>query len=122
MHTKKYPSSDEVWESILKYHNHSWYEDIYMRNKDRKDHIALFYRNSTYSYGEFFEMTEKYAKSLKALGVNKGDEFVACLQQTPDYPMLIAAASLVGAKINLINSSFDIDFIISSITINIVMS
>ena len=62
---KKYPSLDEVWESILKDHNHSWYEDIYLRNKDRKEHIALFYRNSTYSYGEFFEMAEKYAKSLK---------------------------------------------------------
>ena len=108
---KKYPSLDEVWESILKDHNHSWYEDIYLRNKDRKEHIALFYRNSTYSYGEFFEMAEKYAKSLKVLGVNKGDEFVACLQQTPDYPILIAAASIVGAKINLINSSFDIDYI-----------
>ncbi|MBE5897900.1 MAG: acyl-CoA synthetase [Lachnospiraceae bacterium] len=111
MLVKKYPTPEEVMESIRKYHNHSWYEDIYMRNKERKNHVALFFRNSTYTYGEFFETTEKYARSLKSLGISKGDEFVACLQQTPDYPLLIAAASLVGAKINLINSSFDIDYI-----------
>lgn len=111
MFMKKYPTPEEVMESIRKYHNHSWYEDIYMRNKERKNHVALFFRNSTYTYGEFFETTEKYARSLKSLGISKGDEFVACLQQTPDYPLLTAAASLVGAKINLINSSFDIDYI-----------
>lgn len=101
----------EVKESILKNHNHSWYEDIYMRNKDNKEKVSMFFRGTQITYGEFFEMVNSYAKALKQYGVNKGDEFVACLRCTPDYPVLVAAASLIGAKINLINSEFNLDYI-----------
>ena len=86
---------EEVADSILRNHNHSWYEDIYMRNKDRKDHPALLYRGTEITYGEFFYYVERYAKSLREYGISHGDEFVACLQQTPDYPILVAAASLI---------------------------
>ncbi len=101
----------EVMQSILKDHNHSWYEDIYMRNKDRKDAVAMLYRGSKYTYGDFFEMVIAYAKALKSYGIEKGTEFVACLEQTPDYPVLVAAASYIGAKINLVNANFDKEYL-----------
>lgn len=104
-------SRSEAMKSIIEEHNHSWYEDLYMRNKDNKEKVALFFRGTKITYGEFFGMVEAYAKSLKQNGVNKGNEFVACLRQTPDYPVLVAAASLIGAKINLIAADFDKDYL-----------
>ncbi|MBQ3028660.1 MAG: acyl--CoA ligase [Lachnospiraceae bacterium] len=108
-------SYKEVKESIIRNHNHSWYEDIYVRNKDNKEKTALFFRGTNVTYSEFFDMVEDYAKALKQYGVSKGDEFVACLRQTPDYPVLVAAASLIGAKINLIAADFDKDYVVQII-------
>ena len=109
-------SREEVMKSILKDHNHSWFEDVYMRNKDRSNCIALTYRGSKYTYGDFFNMVKAYTKALKSYGIEKGTEFVACLEQTPDYPVLVAAASYIGAKINLVNANFDSDYMASIIS------
>lgn len=100
-----------VEKNIIEQHNHSWYEDIYLRNKGNEEKTALLFWGTQITYRDFFNMVIKYAKALKQYGINKGDEFVACLKQTPDYPVLVAAASLIGAKINLISSSFNLDYI-----------
>lgn len=104
-------SKSYVENDILSKHNHSWYEDILLRNSDRRSKFAMLYRGRKFTYGDFFVMVERYARALKQKGVSKEDEFVVCLQQTPDYPALVAAASLIGAKINLINSAFDLTYI-----------
>lgn len=101
----------EVMDSILKDHNHSWYDDLYMRNKDNLESVALLFRGTKITYGEFFDIANDYARSLKQYGIKKGDEFVACLRQTPDYPILVAAASLIGAKIILVAADFHKDFL-----------
>lgn len=101
----------EVERDISKNHNHSWYDEIYLRNKNNLDKTAIFFRGTKISYREFFDMVDSYAKALKAKGINKGDEFVACLRLTPQYPALVAAASKVGAKINLISAEFNPDYI-----------
>ncbi len=103
---KKYVEKD-----VLENRNHSWYDEIYMRNKDNMDNIALFFRGSEFTYRQFFDMVTDYAKALKHYGVKKGDSFVACLKQTPDYPVLVAAASMIGATIKLIAVDFDKDYI-----------
>ena len=102
---------EEVKKDILENHNHSWFKEIYLRNKNNKENISMFFRGNKITYGEFFELVESYSKALKYYGVKKGDEFVACLRQTPDYPILVGAASLIGAKINLIAADFDKDYI-----------
>jgi len=104
-------SRSEVMESIMKDHNHSWYDDLCMRNKNNLDSVAMLFRGTKITYGEFFTMVNNYAKSLKQFGLRKGDEFVACLRQTPDYPVLVAAASLIGAKIILVAPDFHKDFL-----------
>ena len=71
----------------------------------------MSFRGTKITYEQFFKMVKIYAKALKQMGVGKGDEFVACLRQTPDYPVLVAAASLIGAKINLIAADFNQDYI-----------
>ncbi len=100
-----------MFEDIKNNHDHSWFEEIYLRNKDNLDKVALLYRGSKYTYGEFFEYVIKYAKALASYGIKKGDEFVVCLRQSPDYPILVAAASYIGAKINLIAPDFDKEYI-----------
>ena len=101
----------EVKQDIYKNHNHSWFTEIYIRNKNNGNKIAMIYRGTKITYNEFFDMVFKYAKALKHRGIKKGDEFVACLRTAPHYPALVAAASLIGAKINLINAEFDKDYI-----------
>lgn len=101
----------EVFESIEKEHNLSWFEDIYKRNKNNTESVALFFRGNKYTYNDFFKMVFDYANALKKYGIKKGDEFVACLKQTPDYPALVAAASLLGATCNLICADFDKGYI-----------
>lgn len=100
-----------VLNDIEKNHNHSWFKEIYIRNKNNKEKYAMFFRGNKITYGEFFELVKDYSKALKYYGIKKGDEFVACLRQTPDYPILVAAASLIGAKVNLIAADFDKDYI-----------
>ena len=104
-------SKEIMFEDIKENHDHSWFEEVFLRNKDNVDKVALLYRGSKYTYGEFFKYVFEYAKALKSYGINKGDEFVVCLRQSPDYPILVAAASYIGAKINLIAPDFDKDYI-----------
>lgn len=101
---------DIVEAEIYENHNHSWYEEVYDRNKNNGDKIALFFRGTKITYNQFFDMVNDYARALKEYGIKKGDEFVTCLRQTPDYPVLVAAASLIGAKINLVAADFDKDY------------
>ena len=115
---------DEVTRSILKEHNHSWYEDIRERNKNNLSKIAFFFRGNKISYGEYFDLVEgkendetsaSYAKGLKQFGINKGDEFIAVLRQTPDYPILTSAASYTGSVINLMPPDLNEDYMVDMI-------
>ena len=38
-------SRSEAMKSIIEEHNHSWYEDLYMRNKDNKEKTATNVKN-----------------------------------------------------------------------------
>lgn len=91
--------------------NHSWFEEIYERNKNRLDAIALSYRGNDITYGEMFENMRALAKSLKKYGIKKGDEIPICLGNTPELIYLMGAASILGAKVNIFGSKFDKDYI-----------
>lgn len=101
----------EVERDISKNHNHSWYEEVYERNKNNLDSIAMSCRGTKITYRELFEIVDQYSMALKANGVNKGDEFVACLRSDFHYPALVLAASKIGAVINLISAEFDNNYI-----------
>ena len=75
--------------------NHSWFEEIYERNKNRLDAIALSYRDNDITYGEMFENMRALAKSLKKYGIKKGDEIPICLGNTPELIYLMGAASIL---------------------------
>jgi len=105
----------EVSEELAQNHNTSWIEELYKRNKDRLDTVAIIYRGTKITYRQFFHNVEKYAKALAMNGVKHGSNFVAVLQNTPEYAYFLGAASALGARITIISSDFDQDYIKSFI-------
>ena len=101
----------EVLEELEQNHNHSWYEELYHRNKNNLNDIALFYRGTEVTYGEMLENMRKYAQSLKQLGVTKGTEIPICMSNTPELVYLLGAISMIGAKANIFSTEFDKDYI-----------
>lgn len=108
---KKLPSKNEVEKEIETNRNHSWIREIYTRHNQELNRVIIKYLGNDITYRIFFEESYKFAKSLKANGVKKGDEFVVCLDRTPEVAYLIGAASIIGAKIKLISNKFDSNFI-----------
>ena len=56
-------------------------------------------------------MSYRYAKALKSNGIEKGQEFVCCIENTPEFPYIMGAASAVGAVVNLISAEFNDDYL-----------
>lgn len=98
-------------EEFEREHNHSWYDELYLRNSNTLDDIALFYRGNTISYNAMFEKMRGLAGSLQACGVKKGTEIPVCLSNTPELVYVMGAASMLGAKINVFSASFPPDYI-----------
>ena len=92
-------------------HNHSWYKEIFERNKDNLDSCAIFYRGNHITYREMFENAQNYAKSLKSLGVSKNFEIPCCISNSPQLIYLLIAASMIGAKLNIFGYGFDGNYI-----------
>lgn len=104
-------------------HNYPWIKEIWERNKERLDSVAIKYRGNTFTYEDFFLNAYKYAKSLKSYGIKKGDEFICCLENTPEFPFIMGATSIVGAKVNLLSSDMDKEYlkkIINNATSNLI--
>ena len=100
-----------VLEDLEANHNHSWFEELYLRNEQTLDDIALFYRGTEVTYGEMFEHMKEYAKALRQQGVEKGTEIPICMSNTPELVYLLGAISMVGAKANIFNEEFDPEYI-----------
>ena len=108
-----YPSIDKPW---LKHYTEEWtrdlipqktvYRNIYDSNIAHKNDIAIIFNGFKTSYAKMFDMTEKYAKALKANGVKKGDCVSMCLSYTPEALCLVLACSKIGALANFINPLF----------------
>lgn len=92
-------------------HNWSWYDEILFRWKDCIDNIAIFYRGNEISGRQMFEKADQLAISLKSIGINKGDEILACMSNCPEAIYLLLAASKCGALINFFGSGFNEGFI-----------
>ncbi len=105
-----YASIDKPW---LKYYNSNniglplphmkIYEYLYQNNKKNIYDTALIYYGNKISYYEMFEKIEKIAKSLKMLGIKKGDAITIALPTIPETIYLLYAIDRVGAIANVIN-------------------
>ena len=108
-----YPSIDKPW---LKHYKENWskdlipkktvYRNIYDNNIAFKNDIAMVFNGFKTSYKKMFEMTDQYAKALKANGIEKNDCVSMCLSYTPEALCLVLACSKIGALANFINPLF----------------
>lgn len=98
---------DKILKDIEENHNWSWIREIYERNRNNLNTVAIFYRGKKITYREFFNNSIKYAKSMKELGLKKGSEIPMCLANCPETVYLLAATNMIGAKANIFGSGFD---------------
>ena len=102
----------EILNEINVNRNHSWFEEIKNRSNSHLLKPAFKYRGKSITYNEYLKTCEQiWAPSLKANGIGKNTEIVACLSSTPELCYLLGAVSIVGAKINLVSSDFDADYL-----------
>lgn len=91
--------------------NHCWIKEVYQRRKNDLKNTAIIYRGHKFTYSSFFAQSYRYAKALKYQGVKKGDEFICCIENVPEFPFIMGAASIIGAKVNLLASDMDQDYL-----------
>src|SRR5918993_4077771 len=74
----------------------------------RPEDEALVYadRNLRYTYTEFKAVVEKCARSLMALGIDKGDHVAVWGQNVPEWVILQFATGKVGAVLVTINPAY----------------
>ena len=107
----KLQKAKKIIAEFEKGHNHSWYEEIYDRNKSALDDPALFYRDNIISYRTMFERMQSLAKSMQLRGIKKGTEIPVCMSNTPELVYVMGAASMLGAVINVFSASFPLEYI-----------
>lgn len=100
-----------VLDDVQKNHNLSWYRELRNRAERDFDAVALFYRGRKITFREMFENADKFARSLKKSGINKGDEIPCCISNSPELIYTMLAASKVGAKLNLFGTHLDKEYL-----------
>lgn len=101
-----------ILSEIDKNRNHSWIKEIWLRNKDRLNTTAMVYRGKKFTYEDFFVESYRYAMALKTAGLKKGQTFVAALENSPEFPFLMGATSMIGARINIVSAEMDPDYLV----------
>lgn len=98
---KKNLQAMKVLLDIEKNHNISWYKELRNRASVNMNATALFYRGRKISFEELFKNADNLAKSMKKVGIEKGDEIPCCISNTPELVYTMLAANKIGAKLNL---------------------
>ncbi len=92
-------------------HNHSLYREICLRSKAWDSGIALEYKSSRFTYREMRENADVFARSLAAMGYEKGDQILVCMSNCPEFVFLFFAASKLGLVLNCFGDWFDSDYL-----------
>ncbi len=95
--------------------NWSWAKELYERNKNGLDDVAIFYRGKKITYREMFGKAKDYAKAMRQSGITKDSEIPMCVANCPETIYLLLAVSMIGAKANIFGNSFDKDYILEII-------
>ena len=108
-----YPSIDKPW---LKYYTQedlalqvpqcTIYQNIYERNKEFPEDIAILYYGNKIRYKALFSEVEICAKALRQIGIQPGDCVTLCTAGVPEAIYMVLACSWIGAIANFINPLF----------------
>lgn len=108
-----YPSKDKPW---LKYFKEKDLNDpmpkctvfktLYDNNKNYLKNNALNYFGHKISFEKLFSHVDKCTKSLRKIGIKKGDCVTLCTAGVPEAVYIVLACSRIGAIANFINPLF----------------
>jgi len=87
----------------LEYPTCSMYELIEQTALKYPNYIAYEYYKNKATYKEFMNKIEKASRSLKVLGVKKGDTVTICMPNTPSSIEMFYAINKIGAIANMIH-------------------
>ena len=97
----------------IKYFDGSLYDAVFRSADKYPYNTAIEYSDNQITYKQLIKRINKCAKSLRALGVQKGDKVTICMPNTPEEVSMFYAINEVGAVANMIHplsSSKDIEY------------
>lgn len=100
----------------LLYHHGSIYEAFLDAKNKYPNYKAYSYFGKTCKYKKLDKQIIRLAKSLKYIGVKKGDKITICMPNTPDAVIMFYAVNAVGAVSNMIHplsSEKEIEFFLN---------
>lgn len=106
------PKIKKVISDIECNRNHSWAVEMFERNKNNLEKIALKYRGNKITYQDMFIKSYQYAKCLKQMGYKKGDKIPICITNMPEFIYMFIATSFIGAEANVVSDWFAEDYLI----------
>jgi len=89
--------------SDIKYFDGGLYDAVYEASCKHENNTALEYGNLQVTYKEMIKKINKVARSLKALGIEKGDTVTICMPNTPEAVYMFYAINEVGAVASMIH-------------------
>lgn len=98
-------------EDLENNHDNSWAVEMYLKNKSNLDNINIQYRGRKINGNEFWTNVSKYCKSLKKMGIKKGDEVPVMITNTPEFIYSVVALNLIGAVSNILGEWFAEDYL-----------
>ena len=87
-------SFDIILNNIPKYTMYGYIREC---NKNNLDRYALRFGRKRYTYGEFIDLIDRYAKGFTAMGIRKGDRVALLLPNLPESTIIIYALNKIGA-------------------------
>lgn len=94
-------------------HDTSWMREMFERNKNNLNSVALLYRGNKITYKEMFEEAYKYAKSLKQMGYDENSVVPVCMSNMPEFIYIFLALNMIGSTINVVGSWFNENYLIN---------
>lgn len=85
------------------YYKGGLYDAIYESALKFPLNTALEYQNTQISYKSLIKRINRCAKSLKQLGVKKGDKVTICMPNTPEEVYMFYAINEIGAIANMVH-------------------
>ena len=79
------------------------YEHLKAQIGDDLDYFALNFFGTRINYGEFFKKINRISRSLKALGVKRGDIVSICMPNTPEAVEMFYAINKIGAIADMLH-------------------
>ena len=105
-----YPNIDKPWlkhyaEEVINFAlpDKTVYEFVYEANQDNLNKTALEYYGSKITYKKFFKKVAEVEKTLRKMGIKKGDTISFCAPTIPETFYAFYALNKMGAIANLID-------------------